>query len=134
MILEYLSPGNLLGLEQRPARDLILRKSAGRGGNETGCRQNAYCEVFHRGGSPEAQNSYCRYQHTEPRARNNLSDIRPLRGSGADLDYRVIRHRVPDFLNRDGERVDIINFGRSYDRFVRLGGQWKIKARIGVYE
>jgi len=33
-----------------------------------------------------------------------------------------------------GVEVDVTNHGRSYDRFVRLDGLWKIKQRNGIYE
>jgi len=33
-----------------------------------------------------------------------------------------------------GVAVDVTNYGRTYDRFVRLAAGWKIKARIGIYE
>jgi hypothetical protein len=30
--------------------------------------------------------------------------------------------------------VDLVNHGRSYDRFVRIDGAWKIQQRNGIYE
>ena len=33
-----------------------------------------------------------------------------------------------------GVLVDLTNYGRSYDRFVRHGGAWKIQQRNGIYE
>ena len=33
-----------------------------------------------------------------------------------------------------GVEVDVTNFGRTYDRFVRRDGQWRIKVRTPIYE
>lgn len=33
-----------------------------------------------------------------------------------------------------GVEVDLINHGRSYDRFVQIDGNWKIQQRNGIYE
>jgi hypothetical protein len=33
-----------------------------------------------------------------------------------------------------GVEVDVTNHGRTFDRFVRVDGHWKIKQRNGIYE